>query len=165
MAATGGAGVASAFNPVSICRAVQMAQDGVEPGALGADGAKQGPLDLRILVVEDNVINQLILREQLEHLGCAVTLAGNGEEALQRWRGERFDLVLTDLNMPVVNGYELARALREGGYDGPLIGLTSSSAAEIAQRGVAAGMTQVLCKPLPFMVLAQTLHGIAKDMK
>ncbi|MFY3649346.1 ATP-binding protein [Achromobacter xylosoxidans] len=165
MAATGGAGVASAFNPVSICRAVQMAQDGVEPGALGADGAKQGPLDLRILVVEDNVINQLILREQLEHLGCAVTLAGNGEEALQRWRRERFDLVLTDLNMPVVNGYELARALREGGYDGPLIGLTSSSAAEIAQRGVAAGMTQVLCKPLPFMVLAQTLHGIAKDMK
>ncbi|WYX26387.1 response regulator [Achromobacter xylosoxidans] len=107
----------------------------------------------------------MILREQLEHLGCAVTLAGNGEEALQRWRGERFDLVLTDLNMPVVNGYELARALREGGYDGPLIGLTSSSAAEIAQRGVAAGMTQVLCKPLPFMVLAQTLHGIAKDMK
>lgn len=165
MAATGGAGVASAFNPVSICRAVQMAQDGVEPGALGGDGAKQGPLDLRILVVEDNVINQLILREQLEHLGCAVTLASNGEEALQRWRGERFDLVLTDLNMPVVNGYELARALREGGYDGPLIGLTSSSAAEIAQRGVAAGMTQVLCKPLPFMVLAQTLHGIAKDMK
>ena len=117
-----------------------------------------------MLVVEDNVINQLILREQLEHLGCVATLASNGDEALRLWRGQPFDLVLTDLNMPVVNGYELTRALRDGGHAGPIIGLTSSSAAEIAQRGVAAGMNQVLCKPLPFMVLAQTLHGVAKDM-
>lgn len=157
-------GVASAFNPVSICRAVQMAQDGVERGALGADGGAQRSLGLRVLVVEDNVINQLILREQLEHLGCVATLASNGDEALRLWRGQPFDLVLTDLNMPVVNGYELTRALRDGGHAGPIIGLTSSSAAEIAQRGVAAGMNQVLCKPLPFMVLAQTLHGVAKDM-
>ncbi|MCF7769304.1 ATP-binding protein [Achromobacter pulmonis] len=157
-------GAASAFNPVSICRAVQMAQDGVERGALGADGAPQRPLGLRVLVVEDNVINQLILREQLEHLGCVATLANNGDEALQRWREQPFDLVLTDLNMPIVNGYELTRALRDGGHAGPIIGLTSSSAAEIAQRGLAAGMSQVLCKPLPFMVLAQTLRGVAKDM-
>ncbi len=157
--------VASAFNPVSICRAVQRAQDGVEGGAQGRDGAKPRHLGLRILVVEDNAINQLILREQLEHLGCAATLASDGGEALRLWNAEQFDLVLTDLNMPVINGYELARSLRGGGYAGPIIGLTSSSAAEVAQRGLAAGMSQVLSKPLPFMALAQTLHGIAKEMK
>ncbi len=157
--------VASAFNPVSICRAVQRAQDGVAGGVPGRDGAKPGHLGLRVLVVEDNAINQLILREQLEHLGCVATLASDGGEALRLWNAEQFDLVLTDLNMPVVNGYELARSLRDRGYAGPIIGLTSSSAAEVAQRGLAAGMSQVLSKPLPFMALAQTLHGIAKEMK
>lgn len=158
-------GVASAFNPVSICRAVQMAQDGVERSALEGGGVKQRPLGLRVLVVEDNAINQLILREQLEHLGCVATLASNGEEALRCWQAQRFDLVLTDLNMPVINGYELARALRDGGHAGPIIGLTSNSVAEIAQRAQACGLSQVLSKPLPFMVLAQTLHGVAKDMQ
>lgn len=156
-------GVASASDPVSICRAVRMAQDGAEPGTPGVAGGASRPLDLRVLVVEDNAINQRILREQLEHLGCAVTLASQGDDALRRWRAQPFDLVLTDLNMPVLDGYQLARALRDAGHAGPIIGLTSGSSAEIAQRGLAAGMDQVLGKPLPFLVLAQTLHGIAKD--
>lgn len=154
-------GVASASNPVSICRAVRMALDGVECVAPG-EGPASRPLGLRVLVVEDNAINQQILREQLERLGCAATLASDGEAALRLWRAQPFDLVLTDLNMPVVDGYALARALREAGHAGPIIGLTSGSSAEIAQRGQAAGMDQVLGKPLPFLLLAQTLHGIAK---
>jgi two-component system capsular synthesis sensor histidine kinase RcsC len=140
-----------------------MAQDGAEPGAPGVAGGASRPLELRVLVVEDNAINQRILREQLEHLGCAVTLASQGDEALRQWRAQPFDLVLTDLNMPVLDGYQLARALRDAGHAGPIIGLTSGSSAEIAQRGLAAGMDQVLGKPLPFLVLAQTLHGIAKE--
>ncbi|RBL79786.1 hybrid sensor histidine kinase/response regulator, partial [Streptomyces cavourensis] len=165
MASAGRQSLASACNPASICRAVRMAQDGEEGGEQDPDGARPRRLGLRVLVVEDNAINQLILQEQLEHLGCTVTLASDGGQALRRWDAERFDLVLTDLNMPIVNGFELARSLRDGGYAGPLIGLTSSSAAEVAQRALAAGMSQVLSKPLPFMALAQTLHGIAKELK
>nr|WP_282598917.1 response regulator [Pseudomonas chlororaphis] len=65
-----------------------------------------------ILIVEDHPFQQ-ILRDQLEELGCSVELASNGEEALSMWNPERFDLVLTDVNMPVMNGYELAKAQEE----------------------------------------------------
>lgn len=67
-------------------------------------------LDLHVLVAEDNVINQLILRDQLEELGCTVELACDGHEALQLCKASHFDVVLTDVNMPRVNGYELARS-------------------------------------------------------
>ena len=69
-------------------------------------------LKLRVLVAEDNVINQLILRDQLEELGCTVALVSNGQEALRRWQEDAFDLVLTDVNMPKMNGYELAADVR-----------------------------------------------------
>lgn len=66
----------------------------------------------RILVVEDNEINQIVISSQLERLGHRVDLAANGLEGLARWRSERYDLVLTDCHMPEMDGYELAMALR-----------------------------------------------------
>ena len=74
--------------------------------------AKHELVDLRVLVVEDNPISQLILREQLEHLGCTVVTASNGQEALALPDALSFDSVLTDLNMPLVDGHELTRIPR-----------------------------------------------------
>lgn len=85
-------------------------------------------LGLRILVAEDNVINQLILRDQLEELGCTVTLANDGIQALELWQEGKFDLVLTDVNMPRMNGYELATQLRAMNMSQPIIGASQCHA-------------------------------------
>jgi two-component system capsular synthesis sensor histidine kinase RcsC len=164
MSAVSKGGITSTFNPVSIGRAVRMAQDGIERPALGPAHVQRISLGLRVMVVEDNVISQIILREQLEHLGCTVAIVANGNEALRQWNALEHDVVLTDLNMPMMGGYELARSLRKLGYAGSILGLTASAAPEATRLGLDAGMDRVLLKPLPILVLAQALHDLAKDL-
>ncbi|HBO1218309.1 TPA: response regulator [Pseudomonas aeruginosa] len=115
------------------------------------------PLGLHVLVAEDNVINQLILRDQLEELGCSVFLASNGEQALQGWQREHFDLVLTDVNMPGINGYELARALRRLGCAHPIIGATANALRGEEELCLAAGMDRCLIKPFNLQALFNCL--------
>ncbi|MGE8064229.1 ATP-binding protein [Pseudomonas sp. NPDC089569] len=104
-------------------------------------------LDLNILVAEDNVINQLILKDQLEALGCRVIVAQNGSEALMLWNGDDFDVVLTDINMPGMNGYDLARELRRIGCRAPIVGATANAMRDETDRCLSAGMQQLLVKP------------------
>ncbi len=163
IAAHGGRlGITSQDNPFSIGVAVSMAQHGHEQTLLPPPHAPRVSLGLRILVVEDNAINQVILREQLEHLGCAATIVFNGREALQRWDPDQYDTVITDINMPVLDGYELARALRRLGYRGSILGVTASAAPETINKGLEAGMNQVLLKPLPIVALTETLRAYAE---
>lgn len=69
--------------------------------------------DVSILLVEDNKINQMLLRRMIENLGCCVTTADNGIHALEKLCGEEnFDIVLTDIQMPVMGGFELANSIR-----------------------------------------------------
>jgi two-component system capsular synthesis sensor histidine kinase RcsC len=110
-------------------------------------------LRLHILVAEDNVINQLILCDQLEELGCTVKLASNGEEALAIWRSERFDIILSDVNMPGINGYELARELRRSGCTTPIIGATANAMRGEEAMCLAAGMNHCLVKPFTLRAL------------
>jgi two-component system capsular synthesis sensor histidine kinase RcsC len=110
-------------------------------------------LHLHILVAEDNVINQLILCDQLEELGCTVRLASNGEEALAIWRSEQFDIVLSDVNMPRLNGYELARELRRQGCTTPIIGATANAMRGEEASCLAAGMNHCLVKPFTLRAL------------
>ena len=114
-------------------------------------------LNLHILVAEDNVINQLILRDQLEELGCTVELASNGEEALSIWHREPFDLLLTDVNMPKLNGYELTRLLRRQGCLTPIIGATANAMLGEEALCLAAGMNHCLVKPFSLRVLFNCL--------
>jgi len=115
------------------------------------------PLGLHVLVAEDNVINQLILRDQLEELGCSVTLTNNGEQALQAWQQEAFDLLLTDVNMPGMNGYELARALRRLGCTRPIVGATANALRGEEELCLAAGMDRCLIKPFNLQALFNCL--------
>ncbi|TGV30791.1 response regulator, partial [Mesorhizobium sp. M8A.F.Ca.ET.142.01.1.1] len=87
------------------------------------------PLGLRVLAVEDNPINRVTLAEQLRTLGCEVELAQDGVEALQRCRDQCFDLVVTDINMPRMDGHALARQLRDDGSLVPVIGATANATA------------------------------------
>ncbi|WP_153788889.1 hybrid sensor histidine kinase/response regulator [Pseudomonas sp. EMN2] len=112
---------------------------------------------LHVLVAEDNPVNQAILKEQLEALGCSAVVAANGELALHLWQPAEFDLVLTDVNMPVMDGYELAMALREQDAGLPIIGITANAMREEGIRCMAAGMNAWLVKPLSLQTLREQL--------
>ncbi len=118
---------------------------------------KASQLGLSVLVAEDNIINRLILRDQLEELGCSVALANDGEEALRCWQQGDFDIVLTDVNMPRLNGYELARTLRRQGCTVPIIGATANAMRGEEELCLAAGMNHCLVKPFTLQALFHCL--------
>ncbi len=115
-------------------------------------------LGIHVLVAEDNVINQLILRDQLEELGCTVELAGDGLIALEMWRHSAFDLILTDINMPRMNGYELTAKLRSLDCHLPIIGATANAMSEEGERCLEAGMNRCLVKPFALRTLYACLE-------
>ncbi|WP_407312659.1 ATP-binding protein [Pseudomonas sp. nanlin1] len=119
-------------------------------------------LNVRVLVVEDNLVSQAVLREQLEALGAHPTVARDGQQALQIWNAQPFDLVITDINMPRMNGYDLARALREQGVQAPIIGVTANALREEGRNCLAAGMNAWVVKPLSMSLLRQTLLSHCK---
>ncbi|MCF4980069.1 response regulator [Pseudomonas gessardii] len=146
----------------AIAWAVYLAQYGADADNRPALPAKARPLNLQVLVAEDNLINSAIIKEQLEALGCAVVLAANGEQALAQWLPGRFDLVLTDVNMPVMNGYQLAKALRQQDATLPIIGVTANALREEGERCADAGMNAWVVKPLNLATLRAQLEKHCK---
>ncbi|MEO8857234.1 MAG: PAS domain S-box protein [Burkholderiaceae bacterium] len=115
----------------------------------------------RLLVAEDNETNQKVILHQLQLLGHAATLAADGAQALQIWRAGGVGLVLTDLHMPVMDGYELAAAIRrEEGEDRtrvPIVALTANALRSEADRCRQAGMDDCVTKPASLARLRDTL--------
>ncbi|WP_268797282.1 hybrid sensor histidine kinase/response regulator [Pseudomonas huanghezhanensis] len=103
----------------------------------------------RILLVEDNPVNQLVAKGMLGKLGCEVVISGHGGEALEALAHDEFDLVLMDCNMPVMNGYEAARLIRLNPKwaELPIIALTANAMPEEREHCKAAGMSDYLAKP------------------
>lgn len=103
----------------------------------------------RILLVEDNAVNQMVARGMLARLGYEVDVAEHGEAALSRLEDEHYDLVLMDCNMPVMDGYETSRRMRADPRwkDIPIIALTANALQEDRQRCETAGMNDYLAKP------------------
>lgn len=117
----------------------------------------------RVLVVEDNLVNQRVAARMLEKLGCEVGIAENGAEALARLEHSPFDLVFMDVQMPIMDGLEAARRIRiteaGKGQHLPIIGLTASSVPSAQVECLAAGMDGYLSKPVRAKDLAQTLEN------
>lgn len=103
----------------------------------------------RILLVEDNPVNQLVAKGMLAKLGCQVQLATQGAEALELLEQDEFDLILMDCNMPVMDGYEASRRIRQSGRwpHLPIVALTANAMPEERERCRAAGMSDYLAKP------------------
>jgi len=113
-----------------------------------------------ILVAEDNPINQHVISAQLLLLGLDAEVVANGRDALQRWRQGGHALLLTDLQMPDMDGIDLARAIRheEGGRARiPILALTANALADEADRCKRAGMDDYLTKPLQLGALEEAL--------
>lgn len=113
---------------------------------------KQAYAQLKILVVEDNAVNQEVALGMLEKIGFSADVADNGQEGLDRLATEKFDLVLMDCQMPVLDGYAATGALRElerkqGNDRKPVIALTANAMTGDAEKCLAAGMDDYLSKP------------------
>ncbi|MDP3535235.1 MAG: response regulator [Halomonas sp.] len=101
-----------------------------------------------LLLVEDNPVNQMLARKQLTRMGHTVTVAENGQEALTRMASEAFDLVLMDMQMPVMDGVEATRQLRAKGVTLPILAMTANAMPEDRRRCLDAGMQDVITKPV-----------------
>jgi two-component system sensor histidine kinase EvgS len=117
---------------------------------------------LSVLVVDDHPVNRLLLCWQLSELGHRTVDTENGDEGLERWRTQAFDVVITDCNMPRRNGYQLAQAIREeeaiaGRKPCLILGFTANAQAEERTRCLKAGMDECLFKPIRLHDLAQAL--------
>jgi signal transduction histidine kinase/ActR/RegA family two-component response regulator len=113
----------------------------------------------RVLLVEDNPVNQLVAKGMLGKLGCDVIVAAHGAEALDQLEYHEFDLVLMDCNMPVMDGYEASRQIRQSGRwpQLPIVALTANAMSEERERCRAAGMSDYLAKPFRREELAALL--------
>ncbi|MGB6452477.1 MAG: PAS domain-containing protein [Steroidobacteraceae bacterium] len=119
----------------------------------------------RVLVVEDNGVNQQVTRRFLERLGCEVEIAENGQRAVEFCARARYDLILMDVQMPVMDGLAATREIRRhetAERRTPIIALTASAMTDELERCLAAGMDGLLTKPLEPIRLGETLarHGL-----
>ncbi|MDM0020201.1 PAS domain-containing hybrid sensor histidine kinase/response regulator [Variovorax saccharolyticus] len=119
---------------------------------------------LHVLVAEDHAVNELLMRKLLTQMGCTFHVARNGEEALRCWTGERFDLVLMDVQMPVLSGLDAVARMRalEAAEPGrghtPVVALTAHAMAGDRERCLAAGMDSYVSKPVSPALLAQAIQ-------
>jgi len=102
----------------------------------------------RILLVEDTPFNVLYAVQLLEGWKASVGVAENGEMAIQRCKEAQYDLILMDLQMPILDGYAATRQIREFNKTIPIIALTASADNNIREKVIAAGMQDYVTKPL-----------------
>ena len=121
------------------------------------------PHRLHILVVDDNHANQILLRQQLKHLGHDVSVRSNGLEALRAVGSHPFDLVITDCQMPVMDGFDLTRNLRARGHELPVWGFTAHALPRERELCLAAGMNDCLFKPIGLARLRAALAELGRE--
>jgi two-component system sensor histidine kinase/response regulator len=142
--------------------AVNRSTGGV-PGSRG-EGARviRAP---RVLVADDHLVNQTVVQQLLERRGCEVVLTGNGADALDAWHRERFDLVLMDVQMPVMDGLQATEEIRtvekrRRVRSTPIVALTAHAMSGDRERCLAAGMDDYLTKPLRMSTLDDLMERL-----
>jgi two-component system sensor histidine kinase/response regulator len=147
----------------SLLTAIKAVQDSPQQSDDRPQSATPPPIDrhqlpLHILLAEDNAVNQILARRLLEKRGYAVVVARTGKEALAAWTREPFDLILMDVQMPEMDGFEATAAIRAAerskGSHTPIIAMTAHAMAGDRQRCLEAGMDEYVSKPIQ----AQTVY-------
>ncbi len=145
----------------------------VEAGELGrsaADPEKQKPnappiekplAGVRVLVADDARDNQLLFRRVLANKGAAVDVVDNGAEAVRQALAQPYDVVLMDIQMPVLDGYDATKELRRRGFTGPIIALTAHAMKDERVRCLNSGCTDHLPKPVGHDILVDTVSRYA----
>jgi CheY-like chemotaxis protein len=142
--------------------AAETAPAGETPAVEEPD-ADGGRLPWRVLIAEDTHGLQFLLRRMLADIVTETVTVGNGAEAVaairdSESRGSRFDLVLMDMQMPVLNGFEATEQIRSMGYGGPIVALTAAAMAEDREKCLNVGCTDYLVKPIDRNHLSRALR-------
>ncbi len=114
----------------------------------------------RVLVIDDNSINQIVTRKIIEKNNFACRVVDSGFLALKILENEEFDIVLMDINMPVMNGFETTRRIRKNGIITPIIALTAFDKEEVLEEALSAGMNDVIIKPFASELLVRTMNQL-----
>jgi CheY-like chemotaxis protein/HPt (histidine-containing phosphotransfer) domain-containing protein len=122
---------------------------------IAGEADRSGGLKANLLLVEDNLINQQVATELLEGMGCTVSIANNGQEAVDAVAAASYDAVFMDIQMPVMDGYQATGAIRareaESGNEVsrlPIIAMTAHAMAGNAEKSISAGMDDHVTKPI-----------------
>ena len=125
-------------------------------------------LSLRILLAEDNLVNQRVAMSMLGKMGHRITLATNGLEALEQWRQGDFDLILMDVQMPEMTGLQATMQIRReeaAGAHVPIVAMTASAMSEERDRCLAAGMDDFISKPVSYKVIEEMITATFSNRK
>ena len=140
----------------------KTAKEPIKPAAEKAEEpAPELPENLKVLIAEDNLINQKSIERILQNHKCKTDIVENGQAAIDKTRDNLYDLILMDMNMPVMNGIESAKKIKAI-RDVPIIGLTATTEEEMIKTFYEAGISDHITKPFSKMDL---LRGIAKNIK
>jgi PAS domain S-box-containing protein len=112
---------------------------------------------LKILVVDDSLDNQALIKRILKLAGADIVTANNGKEAVDMAKNEEFDIILMDIQMPVMDGYQATRALRSSGFTKPIIALTAHAMNEERKRSLESGFDDHITKPIDRKLLLKVL--------
>jgi PAS domain S-box-containing protein len=138
-----------------------------------AEGTKSKPLPalkpLKILLAEDNPVNQKVGMRMLEKYGHDVQIANDGQEAVDLFESQEFDLILMDVQMPIKNGYEATAAIREkertsGGHI-PIIAMTAYAMKGDRELCIASGMDGYVAKPIKAQILFEEIENITRSLR
>ena len=133
-----------------------------------AEAAKVPCRSLRILLAEDNLVNQDVAVGLLEDMGHTVTVVGNGREAVSASQAERFDLIFMDIQMPEMSGYEatseIRKQQRQTGKDVPIVAMTANALKGDAEKCIQAGMDEYVSKPISGERLAEVIAKVMSSV-
>jgi PAS domain S-box-containing protein len=133
------------------------------PEKTNAQLITQSPSKHNILIAEDNPTNQALILNQLESLGYCADLVNNGQQALNKLAHNDYQLLITDCNMPILDGYKLARTIRDRGNNTlPIIALTADAFPEKRAACFKAGMNEQLTKPVDLDTLKKMIEKYLK---
>jgi CheY-like chemotaxis protein len=128
---------------------------------IGRDGNNS-----RILLAEDNIVNQKVASRMLEKLGCKIDIAANGDEAIRMWEKFPYDLILMDCHMPITDGYQATRVIRQREAEGthiPIVALTANAMKGEREVCLQSGMDDFVSKPVKIDDLEQVLVRFGRD--
>lgn len=124
--------------------------------------AKQNISDFKVLLVEDSLDNQLLVQNFLEMEGVTVDLASDGEEGMEKAKNGDHDLVIMDIQMPVIDGYTATANLRQHGYKKPIVAFTAHAFEDEKERCLKIGFTDFLSKPIKKQALVECIAKYRK---
>ncbi|TDW49053.1 phospho-acceptor domain-containing protein [Flavobacterium sp. 270] len=119
----------------------------------------------KILIVEDNIINQLVTRKIIEKHNYVCNVVDDGFGALKILENEQFDLILMDINMPLMNGFETTKRIRLQGIKTPIVALTAFDKDEITEEAISSGINDIIIKPFEPVKLFKIINYLIKEAK